>query len=87
MIEGRPVASEALTLSFDQFEGAGHKLENEWLLNLPGEIGTTVNFEAGNLRMRVTAFQPRPVTACSAAHEIEWPSNSARALRYQGGSR
>lgn len=58
MIEGRPVASEALTLSFDQFEGAGHKLENEWLLNLPGEIGTTVNFpKPGTYELRVTAFQ------------------------------
>ena len=58
MIEGRPVASEALTLSFDQFEGAGHKLENEWLLNLPGEIGTTVNFpKPGTYELCVTAFQ------------------------------
>ena len=58
MIEGKPVANEALTLSFDQFEGAGHKLKNEWLLNLPGEISTVINFpKPGTYELRVTAFQ------------------------------
>ncbi|MEM7012031.1 MAG: DUF1592 domain-containing protein [Verrucomicrobiota bacterium] len=58
MIEGKPTIDEALTLSHEQFEGSGHKLESEWLLNLPEEISTTVNFpKPGTYEFRVTAFQ------------------------------
>ncbi len=58
MIEGKPTCADPLTLSHQQFEGDGHSLESEWLLNLPGEITTMVNFpKPGTYELRVTAFQ------------------------------
>ena len=61
MVPGRPVVGqgkEAIEIPHTDFNGAGHKLETEWYLNVTGEIKTTVNFaKPGTYEFRIRAFQ------------------------------
>jgi hypothetical protein len=48
----------SVTVSHREFAGDGHKLDDQWLLNVTGEIATTINFAApGTYEFRVTAYQ------------------------------
>ncbi|WP_231756321.1 DUF1592 domain-containing protein [Lignipirellula cremea] len=61
LMQGRPTvgaSDQALEISHREFAGAGHKLENEWYLNVAGEISTAVNFaRPGSYEFLVTASQ------------------------------
>ena len=60
-LPGRPTIGtndDAVAIPHTDFSGAGHKLENQWFLNVAGDIDTVVNFASpGTYELRVTAFQ------------------------------
>lgn len=61
MLANRPTvdgSQAGVVVSHNEFEGTGHKLADQWLINVQGDIATTVNFAApGTYEFRVTAYQ------------------------------
>jgi mono/diheme cytochrome c family protein len=85
-VADRPTVGESpepVAIPLADFRGAGQRLDSEWLLNVTGDITTTVNVaKPGSYELRVTAYQTPagddPAEACLLVRDQVVPHGRAK---------